>query len=242
MNEQEKSDHADFIKKVQGEQDMIFGLWKECPTNVKWAWGARAILAYNDRLTCYTIDLLQDRQTGYGSKPGYEEFGKEFNQSRYGLKTICDISVHIATGGTLYDLAQGNCGSSKMQEEDEILEWLAHKSSREMQPGIEDFFSAVYNTEGLASYSDTEYEILKNLYVWPECPSQETRYPKIDKAYEDTVSVPRLGCTIMQPDEGHTFTLWHDGSRKQDPKTFIKANTNASYGYLYLIAYELEGL
>ena len=239
MNEQTNSDHADFIKKVQGEQSIIFGLWKECPTNVKWAWGARAILAESDRLGCHTIDLLPDRQTGYGSKSGYEEFGKEFNESRFGLKTICDISVHIATGGDLYELAKGNCGSSKMKKEDEISEWLGHKSSREMLPGIEGFFETVYS-KGLAPTYDTEYDILRKLYVWPEKPSLETLHPEIDRCYSGASCLGWPHGGIMVPNEARTFTLWHDGTRKHEPKTFIKANTNASHGYLYLIAYEME--
>jgi hypothetical protein len=231
--------HAEFIEKVKGDEFQIFGLWRECPHDVKWAWGARTILTQSDRLYCYTTDYLFDRQTSYGDKELLNKFAERFKRKDFGLKTICDISVHIATGGALYELAKGNCGSSKMQEEDEIDEWLAHRSSRELMNGIEGFFETVY-AKGLAPASDTEYDILKKLYAWPESPSLETLYPEIDMAYEGASCLGWPQGGKMAPNERRTFTLWHDGTTKHKPQTFIKADTNASHGYLYLIAYEME--
>lgn len=229
MNAEQIERHADFIEKVKGDRFQIFGLWRECPPDVKWAWGARTIFAYNERLGCYMMDIVFDRQTSYGDKEMLKEFAERFNKKELGLKTICDIGICASTYNGIACLTSGT-GTSVMQSKTEIEHWMSYQSSHELLHGHKEFFRSVRG-DGFVSGEDSDYDIL--------CKVEDD--PGIDAAYSHHVSYPnKTQPETMRPDKNKTFTLWHNGSEDSPPDTFIKANTNASHGYLYLIAYQME--
>jgi len=227
---------------IKSSDGFTFGLWNECPDDAPVAWGARAI---SDSGCGFS--LLHDRQSWAGPKDLIDAFSKVLNQGP--IKHAVEVAKRLRDGWTPYkelsDAAFKKYWRNRMKEDPHLFEsWEASGGSNSLlQPGdrrgpMRPHYETPKDADPLrilhACQREAQIvEIYNKRYEHGEVDEdddeewEQPRAPVID-AYQKIVGRQDAR---MFTDESGLFTLYDDNS------IVIKANTNASHGHFYLIAY-----